>query len=386
MSFIRLGFVGLICVLLAGCGVRMEIATPTIPTVTPRPYPDIDYSLGGVWRIQAQPHVSFFAPDWAAVEIFPQSQRPVHLIKDRVLLLAVDYDVTWYAALQSSVQMRMTVYTRSAPDAPWESYDSLEQNLVTLDVPHTTKETPSLTLYLEDVSAVDVRTEISLLGYLADGTTVTKVSSNTFSLVYLNDPGEVSTEIDSLTPRLGDLSADHLLLDWRGWLGGPCELQSVYPLDVLETACEAYEAGDWDSLTSSLTAALEVMPDDWWRAAVQAQRGLVFASLGDYEAAASTFAAAVEGFSTTDDALQRVVGLHNWMSVLIMLGRNEEAYQVLVDLQEMRGQFYDELGEKLTQANIGKQWDESWRIEEAHSYFEDRESPLAEITIQWLDD
>jgi len=253
-------------------------------------------------------------------------------------------------------------------------------------VPHSTHDTPNIPLYLENIPSVDVRTEIRLIGYLADGTTVTKVSSNIFSLFYLSDPGDIATDANVLTPALGELSVDRLLLDWRGWLGGPCELHAKYALNSLETACAAYNVQDWDGLTTALDAALGEMTDAWGRGAVQSQQGLVYAALNNDEAAQTAFAAAIKEFSNreADDALQRMVALHNSMTMLMMLLRDDEAYQVVEDLRDLRGQSYDQMGEKLTAANIGRHWGETWRIEDSRSYFSDRGSPLADIMDQWL--
>lgn len=364
-----------IVLLLAGCGVQVEVATPAVPTPTPRLFPEIDYSNGGVWREQAAPRIVFPDATQAQVQLFVQGdQSPIFVIQGRPLWLVVSYDATWFASPQSNAQVRLSVYTRTGDT--WDAYDTTQDNLTAADVPTNTHSELVVTLYLEAPGILNVRAEVTVVAYPANGDISTSLQTNEFLVIVLADPGEIQTDAAALVPALDGWDANRLLMDWRGWRGGPCGEWGD------AAACTAFGEDDLDGGLAALRAAADASDDPTEAAARFDQLGLIDATMGDYTGARDAFMRALEGHAQAGDALALGITAHNLMTVQWM-GEDDEGWGTLWRLQELRGQFYDEAGNMLTQANAALMSGETWRLDEPHAYFDALGLPQADILEIW---
>lgn len=372
--------IALLCLLCIGCGVRMEIVTPVQPTPTPRSFPNIDYSLGGVWRLQAAPQVVFSANNAYDANLFLQHDQPdAYLLLYRWMGLGVEYDVTWFAPTTNSTQIRLTVFTRPNDLAPWERWDTTERLLTTAETPTNQRDTLSLTLYFEERVTLEVRAEVSLSVYLPGGEIVNRVEINEFTLTTLTPP-EMEFEPEDLRPPFEDANADLLLLDWRDFQDGPCGLRIEF--EVFQAACDQLEANDIPAVITEFEALIASQPDH--RAAIYGQLGFFQLFSGDLTASEQAFERAAQTYLQDDQVWEATVHLHNWLSVALMNG-SARADEALFYLTEFREQFYDEPGIQLTQANLGLVYEESWRIETSRDYLDDYDLPQVETLNLWIE-
>jgi hypothetical protein len=370
----KIAVFALILAALTACGVRLEVATPIAPTTTPRWFPNYDGSLGGIWRPQARPRVVF--GDAPQAQLFMQPQADVLLVAYRATWLDVPYDVTWFASPRSSVQIGITAYTRPDTESPWERWDSAQRLLTTAEAPANQQESVGVALYYEEPRWLQARTEVSITAYLENGDIINQVDVNEFNVLVLPDPGEISTDTSGLSPAFGE--ADGLLLDWRVWSGGACA-------HGLDAACSAFEEGDLGTAGAQLwEAALTLEDDAYTRARLKTDAALIGAVAGDYPSAGQAFAGAIEDYLVAGSTWEASVNLHNLAAVLLTV-EDARAYEALTQLAELRGQFYDEPGIKLTQANTAYASGDIGQLQDALYYFEQYGLPQAEIVRMWLE-
>jgi hypothetical protein len=367
---------------LTGCGVQFEVSTPTVPTPTPRIFPGVDYSLGGVWRVQASPRVVFPNGENTQVQLFMQPQLPVLLLQDRQLYVVADYDMTWFSTPQSSAQVRVRAFTRSTDDDVWQPYDTAERDLNTTNAPANTHDSLVVLLIFSEPTALQVRAEISVIAYDADGSIITNVDATEFPVVVLENTDEIEVNTDAMIPQFGEWNENQMVFDWRDWRGGPCGLTD-WGIDELYTACGAFENGDYETVLSSLASTLDKSEEPELRAAVFGQLGLLQIAAGDLDGAANAFNQAIESYGATSRPFEVGVHLHNLAATHIMHADDAATYSALQILQELRGQFYDEAGNILTQAIAGYYSGELWRLDEPLYWFEERGLPQANILQLW---
>ncbi|MBK8033336.1 MAG: hypothetical protein IPK17_28355 [Chloroflexi bacterium] len=372
----------LLLLTLTGCGVRLEVSTPPIPTPTPRVFPGVDYSRNGIWRVQATPRIIFPVSENAQMQLFMQEQLPVLLLAGRQLYVGAEYDATWFSNAQSNAQVRLRAYTRGSDDDEWLPYDSSERDLTTSSAPATSRDSLSLMLTYAEPTAVQVRIEVSVIAYNADGSITTNVETNDFPLLVLQDSSEIEVDLDALVPQYGEWGENQMLFDWRDWHGGPCGLTDR-EIAALDAACEAWENGDGDQLYTQLRAALEQADDPELRGIIAGQIGLLLVLAGDVDQAAETFSQSVEAYTQSLLPFQVGVHLHNLAAAQIMREDGEATAYTLQVLQELRGQFYDEAGNMFTQAIAGYWSDEPWRLDEPMYWFRERDLPQGDIVEIW---
>jgi hypothetical protein len=372
----------ILCAICAtACGVRVQVATPPVPTLTPRAFPDIDYSRGGVWRVQAAPHIIFTDEQTTQVQLFMQTDQPdIFTIQNRPLWIVADYDVTWFAAPQSNVQVRLSVYTRPTTEDSWEIYDTAERNLTTTSAPINQAESLVVTIYPEDTGSQDVRAEVSVVAYTQQGEISTNVNANELQIHVLGDLEDLEADTDSLRPAL---DAPDWLWDWRGWRGGPCAFTD-WGIDDIDEACKALDEGNLEATAAALQTAVTQAGDDDLKAGLFAQLGLVKAAQQDYKDAAAQFSQSIDAYTTTADTLQVGIQLYNLTSAQYAQ-EDEVSYVTLNQLNDLRSLFYDEAGNMLAQGTGGLMIGEDWRMDEALSFFRDRELPQADLIQSWLD-
>lgn len=365
----------------SACGVRMQIATPPVPTPTPRPFPDIDYSRGGIWRVQAAPHIIFTDERTTQVQLFMRPEQPdIFTVQNRPLWIVADYDVTWFAAPQSNAQVRLSVYTRANADEAWQIYDTAEGNLTTTSAPVNEANSLVVTIYPEETGSQDVRAEVSVISYTQEGEISTSTSANELKVHMLGDLEDQVADTDSLRPAL---DAPDWLWDWRGWRGGPCAFTD-WGIDAIDEACKGLDEGNLDAAAEALQAASAEAGDADLRAALLAQWGLVNAAQGDTKEAAAQFEQSLATYTTTADTLQVGIQLYNLASAQFAQ-EDDTGYTRLSQLNDLRGLYYDEAGYMFTQGTGGLMLNENWRIDEALNFFRDRDLPQADLLQAWLE-
>lgn len=363
------------------CGVRMQIATPPVPTLTPRAFPDIDYSRGGIWRVQAAPHIIFTDERTTQVQLFMRPEQPdIFTVQRRPLWIVADYDVTWFAAPQSNAQVRLSVYTRANADEAWQIYDTAEGNLTTTSAPVNEANSLVVTIYPEDTGSQQVRAEVSVISYTQEGEISTSTSANELKVHVLGDLEDQYAETDSLRPAL---DAADWLWDWRGWRGGPCAFTD-WGIDAIDEACKGLNDGNLEAVDEALHTAVGQAGDSDLKGALCAQLGLVQAARGDYKNAAGSFAESATSYTATADTLQVGIQLYNLASAQFAQ-EDDTGYTTLSQLNDLRGLYYDEAGYMFTQGTGGLILNENWRIDEALSFFRDRDLPQAELLQAWLE-
>jgi hypothetical protein len=384
--------VALMITALTGCGVELQVATPVIPTPTPRYFPSGQFPDGTITRLQARPHLTFVDDVTAEGALFMQSAQPdVLLLTSHSLTLPVAYDVTWFAYSQSSAQVRMSVFTRDSLDAAWSLYETQEATLNTTDTPYHVDGALTINLYPdlapEPVAVLYTRVEVGLVAYLAGGETRDYVSANEFAIYMLPDREDIASDPASLWPPFDEAQVVPLLADWRAWGGGPCGVASwtgdlsEYP--QIEAACAAWDAGDVESALLELLAAVENTNSLDLVASVYQIFGLLSLVGGNWEDAAASFQGAYEANLALGYAWEVTLCLHN-LAVAHALREDWGAAQsALRRLEDLRSQFYDEPGIYLSLANAAYLNRNLDALYSAYWFFEGNDLPQLAALEQW---
>lgn len=379
----------LLCLLLTACGVRVEIATPVSISPTPRPLPYWNFSGDGVYRVQARPRLSFSQSERGRAQLFMQRGLPdVFLLQYRQLWLGAEYDATWFDTLQGTATIRISAFIRYDSTGAWQPYDSVEQVLSPTNPNDFRQNTLALTVYAEGPGSFEVRTEVSVITYPTDGDSSALTEFNEFRVFVLNDPGEISTDPSGLNLPFGTLDVADLLLDWRLWAGSPCDLlpfaEEDSSYETLIGACETLAEENPVEAVTLLVEAANKTQNVNLRAAYAVTAGYLAFVLDDLATSGAAFATAAAAYVELSGAWELSITLNNAAMTVAMLGDENDAFNALIQLQELRGQFYDEAGIMLTQANTTFLSNDYGGLEETYWYFRNAELPQSEIVDAWL--
>jgi hypothetical protein len=367
----------LLLLILTACGVQVEIATPPPPTPTLRPGAFYRAQESDYKRVQARPRLVFTETGAVEVELFMErEQDTLYVVQYRAVWLGVDYTATWFGAPQANARVRLKLYRRRSLEAAWEDYDQDERELRAEGLPETESDTVGKGLYEESTGRYLVRAEVSVVAYPPDGQIINQVQTNDFTAIVLRDPGEIKTEGEALAAvrnPLGDLPIDRLLYDWRIWGGGPCQLRVPSTSDPsgenIRLACDALNRGDLVNARNALSVAVQQARDERLIAPLNSQLGLVAAFTGDYRLASRAFEAAVSAYEATFEALHLSSALHN-LAAVSFVQEDADPWTALRRLVELRSQFWDEFGYRLTEANTGYLDKNVSQLDNARWYFE----------------
>jgi hypothetical protein len=382
----RVGWLLILVGVLAGCGVAIEVAEP-IPTATPRTaFIDPQVWGGDVVRLQANPRFTFTAAG-AEAELFPRAQEAAHVLMGNSLYLPIYFNVTWYGSAQSTVQLTLNVYRRDDARQAWTLVDSDSRTLSTVESPLLLEDGLGVGVYAESVGQFEVRTEISAVVRTTGSDVINREESNEFMVYVMQVPEDVPTDSDMSSP-FGELSSDVMLYDYRVFLGGPCalveSLEDDGARDGLVDACSATEGGDVNAILESLAVAAQNADDRVSTALIEGIRGLIFVELHDFDNATIAFNSALVAARESSFTFVYTIALHNLLTTYLMRGDIDSANKYLFPLNELREQFYDEIGGRLTQANMGKWYDDYGQMDEAYWYFNDKGMPQATVLGFWL--
>lgn len=374
---------------LAACGVRVEVSEPPLPSPTPRSYPRLNDDQSSVIRTQAEPRV-VFGGETPQVNLFMTPQpSDVDLIVYRQLWVDASYDVTWFDFPQSSAQIRLNVDLRTSTDAPWEAYDRAEHNVVTANAPDSRRDSVGIGIYPEEPGVFYLRTETGLIAFPTNGEIVTRTQTRQFTVRVFSDPGEIVWDDTALYPPYEFYDENAVVLDWRGWNGGPCGLadwassEQLAGADALSQACTAFENDEIEQMAQLMLNA--PMDNVALIGAVSQMISLFAVYLGDPASASEGFTSAVSLYQEVDSVHEMTIALHNLGAVQSMLGDTDAAIQTYTRLHELRVQYYDEIGNLLTQANTAYYNQDLGSLEEVHNRFTELGSPYVQLTSRWLD-
>lgn len=375
----------LIIMLLTGCGVAIEVTEP-LPTATVASFVDPVVWGGDVVRLQANPRFTF-TTNWADAELFPKDQEDVHILEGNSLYMPIYFNVTWYGSAQSTVQLTLNVYRRDDSGQAWTLVDSDSRTLSTVESPLLLEDTLGVGVYAESASTFEVRTEISAVVRTAGSDVINREETNEFDVFVMPVPEEVATDSDMSSP-FGDLSTDVLLYDYRVFLGGPCalvdNLEDNGVRSGLVNACSAVESGDVGAINDALITASENADELISTAIIEGIRGLLLVQMNDFDNATIAFNSSVVAARESHFTYLYTIALHNLLTTYLMRDDIERAEEALFALKELREQFYDEIGMRLTQANMGKWYDDYGQMDEAYWYFNDKGMPQSDIIGFWL--
>ncbi len=384
-----------LCLWVAACGVRVEIApqTPLPPTATAMPaYHEYD----GLTRGVAAPRFTFSGQADARVALFVQPTiADVYMLRERYVWFHADYDATWYDSAQGNARLRLSLYNRTDSTQAWLALNSGEQELTTLSAPNTQRSAVGAAFYPEQKGLFHLRIELAATVFTPDQQFNPLEIRELRAFVFSPPAGDINLDPKGLTPRFGVTSAERPLLDWRAWLGNPCDyVDSVPPLMQQNVAriCEAVEAEDAAAVALGLrqTAdALSPRPDDGvlraWQAAIWGAAALTYAQLDDLETAKTLFEAAMQAWQALDRPFEFSVARHNLAYLCALEGQTETALIYFQQVQELRAQIGDEGGMWLAAANRGYLANNRDLLWSPRSYFEANELPQLEIVSRWID-
>ncbi len=382
----RIASLILLLIALSGCGIRIEIAEQPQPTPTGRPWWRIYNTGSGVTRLLAEPVIVFGeAPQPRAILFTHDLPEKTFLLQYHQLWMPVEYDVTWFSALQSAAFVRLNVYTRADESEEWQLYDRTEHPLVTDRVPSYNRSTIGTGLYAQFKGSFSVRAEISVSANQANGENSTQVDTREFRVRVLSEPGEVPVDDAALVPIL-ETPEDMLLPDWRAWRGGPCALaeraQGTEPAEALSAACDAFNEGDHWRAFEQLDG-IEI-DDLGLTADIHGAAGLLLLSMDEPALAAEAFEVAELASDAADDAVSLAIHLYNLGVAQAAADDPEAAFNSFTCVGELRGQFWDEVGYIYLRASGGYLQRDYGAVEEAYWFFENRGLPQADTLERWM--
>jgi hypothetical protein len=377
----------LLVVCLCGCGVAIEIATPM-----PSPTPQVGFLNPTIWsgdvtRIQATPRLIFSSDNRAEAELFMQPQRTVYILANRSLYMPIFFNTIWYGAPQSTAQLTLNVFRRRDAKDAWILIDSDSRTITTVETPILMDDGLGVGVLAEEAGEFEIRVVVNATLRSESGQLYNREGTNEFQVIVMSVPEDVATEADLSSP-FGDLTSEGLLYDYRGWYYGPCAVLEWTGEDRANdgfvNACSAWENQDIDGTLAGLATASEQADWEGFRGFAESMRGLIMSYRGDYDNATIAFSVARDAFLKANITYDFSVALHNLMTTYLMRDERDLANEVQYTLKELRGQFYDEIGEKLTQANLGYSDNDYGAMDDAYYYFSDRGHPQANVIGFWL--
>jgi hypothetical protein len=376
-----------VILVVAGCGVQIEIAPTPIPSPFPHPMQHPGVAANGLSRSVATPRIVFSDKAQAQVFISPGSPD-VYLLKDRPLTLSVDYDATWFESAQGQGNIRLTVYTRAVPAQGWVIYDSAERTVSTAAVPANVHDSLMVVVGSQTGGRVEIRAEVTVAANHSNGSDARQAGAAEFTAIVLSRPGDIKPDFAAMKPAIGELDPSVVLTDWRGWIGSPCALapgatdDPGYP-DV-QVSCNAAAANNPEQVMKSIAAALAKARKPDLIARLNDLLGLANMTQKNFGEAALHFANAVSAWESAGRAWELTVSLHNLSCARVMQGDGASAFILFVELQELHAQYSDEAGQMLAQANMALVSGDKNALRQAHTYFQANGLPQAAVTDVWL--
>jgi hypothetical protein len=283
--------------------------------------------------------------------------------------------------------LTLNVFRRRDAKDVWTLTDSDSRTITTVETPILTDDGLGVGVFADEGGEFEIRVVVNATLRSENGQLLNREGTNEFAVMVMSAPEDVSTEADLASP-FGDLPSDGLLYDYRGWYYGPCSVLEWSGEDRANdgfvNACSAWENQDIDGTLVALATASEQADWEGFRGFAESMRGFIMTNRGDYDGATIAFSVAQDAFYQADVTYDFTVALHNLMTTYLMRDDRDLANEVQYTLKELRGQFYDEIGEKLTQANLGYVDSDYGAMDDAYYYFSDKGQPQANVIGFWL--
>jgi tetratricopeptide (TPR) repeat protein len=366
----------------------VEIADIPQPTPTDRPWWRLYYSGNGVYRLLANPVVTFGAQVQPLAEVFMQDEvKPIRLIRYRQFWVPVEYTVAWYDAESSEAAIRLNLAYRRNDEETWQPYDTVEHVLNAVRIPDQRRDTLGLAYYSDTVGTMQVRAEVILNARQANGETMRQIDVREFVVTTFSEPEEIELDTDAMLPNLEGLADTIPLLDWRAWRGGPCNLadraEDSAWAEALSDACAAFDEDDfWGVLEAFGT--LGDIDDPYLAADTMSNLGIFLLWAGDFSNAENAFQLARELSETLDDVQSMLMHMNNQAAALAAGGDVGKAYSILEEVNELRNQFWDEGGIRLLNANTAYLGRDYGQLIEARNWFSSQGLPQTETLNLWI--
>lgn len=370
----------------AGCGVRVELMQPP-PTATPRTtFVDPVIWDGDVVRQQASPRF-VFAESSSEANLFAYDQLPVNILEYSSLYLPVYYDVVWFAAPQSTVQLTATAFRRANSSQNWTVADTASRILSTATAPYLLEDGLGIGIYADAAGQFEVRVVISAVVRYQNGSIANYEAQNEFIVFVLPVPEEFSTDLNAPLP-FDMIQTGVYLYDGRGWYYGPCSLAEWVTegkvVSWLNTACSRLEDGNMAGTRTALLTAREQTSDPYLRGILSSLVAMLHVSEQAYADAAIEFSAAVDYMRQAGATYDYAVALSNLMSTYLVLNDFANADSTRASLAELQQQLEDEGGTYIRMANEGQWYDDYGMMDQAYQYFEGVSSQYATIVGFWI--
>jgi hypothetical protein len=373
----------------SGCGVRFEVAQSPTPAPTPRPRV---VRFADAVRQAAAPRIIFRDDKTAdTLPFMAEDLNGAYLITGHTLSIHADYEGTWLNTQRGTGRVRLSLYSRHQENEAWALIGADSQDaLVAYSQPGRSSGQLGVDFQPDGPGSITLRAEIEVSGRAADNLPVSASGATAFQVWVFTVPEAVATDPELIRPAFGALDPARLLLDWRGWGGGPCALASQDAikageraiLDGLESACAQAKAGRLAQATQDLVPLIDKGADDTLKAQILDQIGFLAAATGDLPTANQAFKAAAAHwlqvgaaapFSSSDqnDAATRAVDT----TTLPQLER----------LLEFSYQIDENPGRAIAESNYYFLAQDRYGLEDLmNNYFRERSLPQEAVIAAWI--
>jgi hypothetical protein len=376
----------LLLLVVAGCGVRVEVMQPP-PTATPRTtFVDPVIWDGDVVRQQASPRF-VFAEGFSEANLFHYEQLPVNILVYSSLYMPVYYNVVWFGAPQSTVQLTATAFRRADSSQNWTLADTSSKTLSTASVPYLLEDALGVGIYADAIGQFEVRLVISAVVRYQGGGIRNFEAQNEFLVFVLPAPEELSTDLNAPLP-FDIIQMGVYLYDARGWYYGPCSLAEWVSepgvVSWLNSACNRLADGNTAGARSALMTAREQTSDTYLRGLMSSLVAMLYVADQSFTDAYVEFSATVDYLRQARATHDYAIALCNLMATLLVLGDFENADSARAALAELQQQIGDEGGAYIRVANEGQWYDDYGMMEQAYHYFTETSTQYAAVVGFWI--
>lgn len=372
---------GLACLLASGCGVQVEIARTPTPAPTPRPRV---VRFADATRSVASPRVIFRDDKTADPLPFMQSAlNDAYLVQGHTLAIRADYEATWLNTQLGSGRIRLALYSRQSENEAWALLNADTQDSLTAYAqPGRMAGTLGVDYQPDTPADVLLRAEIEVSGRAADALPASASGAASLTVWVFPPPSNVDTDPEIIRPALGTLDPDRLLLDWRGWRGGPCALAEQHKDNAaLHEACMCVQEKRY---AEAVTMLAPIQADD---AALQAQirdqMGYLAAVSGDLTGANAAFRDAADRWHRAQDVIAFSISAQN--DTATRPAGDDGILPQLERLLELSYQIDENPGRAIAESNYYLLAQDRYGLQDLlDNYYRDRNLPQADVIQAWL--
>jgi tetratricopeptide (TPR) repeat protein len=381
--------------------------TPTLapaPTLAPTPTPDMfaqssrgagerpsewdDYEV--FLTTLASPYL-VFAPGGRAIELFAEELSPrEYALTEHGFRLRVQWNGLWLTDVYGVANVTLSIYVQPPWTSDYEQWDWVSTDDVEGWGSSYQVQLLDSTLWFSQPGAYQLAAEIDVSARMEDGEDARDFTFET-ELIALHPPDSIETaqDVTLIQPRLGDLEAQGVFIDWRAWGLGPCAVRVDDPALTrkLDEACVAADAGDWQRGTLALQDALDLAGDDpEWVGLLRGHIGVLASVAGAWNVAARNYREALDIWIAEGRGYETALTLHNLGIALVHLEQWDEGVDLLEQAWNLRDKMGDYMGSALTYGQFSIYWDSSESMESAGGTMRDFGMPQGDLLLALLDE